>query len=268
MHTWCLDHCSRLSWRRQIMWSWWTHQIVLQSRPYTSIALRLSVEMIIQISPRHLRRRLSWLQLHIKIRNTKFKVCYRQFFLLTGCNCRSHLTVCIQGCRIIYHNYNSNNNPLETQAYHVSEEVLRSAKCWLNMCVLRVLKSSRANVRVQTCQGFTETIPRWICVCECVCYRKNRHKEMKRRCSSILMNAYSCYCSFRFINDVPLLCFYFFQSGLRPSVPVSPAEQLTASLLTASFPVITPCDQMARGPTVNTSSTPQLPRTHILSLGM
>lgn len=58
---------------------------------------------------------------------------------------------------------------LITQTAHVSDEVLRRAKCRFDMCALCVFKSSQAGVRVQTCPGFTEkTTLCWMRVCVCV----------------------------------------------------------------------------------------------------
>lgn len=99
-----------------------------------------------------------------------------------------------------------------TQPYHVSDEVLNFTKCGLTgstcVCVLCVFKSLWANVRVQTCPAFTEkTTACQMCVFKCNTEAQT-HRDMKRRrYSSILMSAYSCYC---YYFSLVMFCLYIF----------------------------------------------------------
>lgn len=144
--------------------------------------------------------------------------------------------MCIQGCRTFCHDNTCNNNSVFTQAYQVSDEVFHCAKCWFNIRELCAFKSSRADVPVQTRPEFTKKTTCWVCVC---ISEKHIQREMKRRrYSSILMSACSCYCSFHFICDVGFFGFVFSVTSFLWYLLVLQSDWRP----TASFPSNTPCD--------------------------
>lgn len=106
------------------------------------------------------------------------------------------------------------------------------------VCVFRLVQDSQKRQRCAGC----------VCACVWVCvFSSETDAETEGGCSSILMSAYSCYCSlFCSVRDVSPWCVFFsafyFSASFLFYLLVLRSDCAAANQSTTLFPSITPCD--------------------------